>query len=86
MGEHRLVHDLIGLLADALYEQGRFDEAQQLLDEAGTRPWNTVYSTWLTEAKLLARRGQFAAARTLARPGRGAPAADVVSGCCGLMR
>ena len=65
MGEHRLVHDLIGLLADALYEQGRFDEAQQLLGEAGTRPWNTVYSTWLTEAKLLARRGQFTAARAL---------------------
>ena len=65
MGEHRLVHDLIGLLADALYEQGRFDEAQQLLGEAGTRPWNTVYSTWLTEAKLLARRGQFTAAREL---------------------
>jgi predicted ATPase/DNA-binding SARP family transcriptional activator len=65
MGEHRLVHDLIGLLADALYKQGRFDEAQQLLDEADTRPWNTVYSTWLTEAKLLARRGQFAAARAL---------------------
>ena len=65
MGEHRLVHDLIGLLADALYKQGRFDETQQLLDEAGTRPWNTVYSTWLTEAKLLARRGQFTAARTL---------------------
>ena len=83
MGEHRLVHDLIGLLADALYEQGRFDEAQQLLDEAGTRPWNTVYSTWLTEAKLLARRGQFTAARALARPGRGAPAADVVSDAAG---
>ena len=65
MGEHRLVHDLIGLLADALYKQGRFDEAQQLLDEAGTRPWNTVYSTRLTEAKLLARRGQFTAAREL---------------------
>jgi predicted ATPase/DNA-binding SARP family transcriptional activator len=66
MGEHRLVHDLIGVLADALYEQGRFEEAQQLLDQAGTRPWNTVYSTWLTEAKLLARHGQFTAARTLA--------------------
>ena len=65
MGEHRLVLDLIGLLADALYEQGRFDEAQQLIDEADTRPWNRVYSTWLTEAKLLARRGQFAAARAL---------------------
>jgi predicted ATPase/DNA-binding SARP family transcriptional activator len=65
MGEHRLVHDLIGLLADALYKQGRFDETQQLLDEADTRLWNTVYSTWLTEAKLLARRGQFTAARKL---------------------
>ena len=65
MGEHRLVHDLIGLLADALYKQGRFDETQQLLGEAGTRLWNTVYSTWLTEAKLLARRGQFTAARAL---------------------
>ena len=83
MGEHRLVHDLIGLLADALYKQGRFDEAQQLLDEAGTRPWNTVYSTWLTEAKLLARRGQFTAARAAPRPGRGAPVADVVSDAAG---
>jgi len=65
MGERRLVVDLIGLLAHALYEQGRFDEAQQLIDEADTGPRATVYSTWLTEAKLLARRGQFAAARKL---------------------
>ena len=65
MGERRLVVDLVGLRADALYEQGRFDEAQQLIDEADTGPWSTVFSTWLTEAKLLARRGQFAAARTL---------------------
>ncbi len=65
MGERRLVVDLVGLRADALYEQGRFDEAQQLIDEADTRPWSTVFSTWLTEAKLLARCGQFAAARTL---------------------
>ncbi len=65
MGERRLVVDLIGLLAHALYEQGRFDEAQQLIDEADTGPRATVYSTRLTEAKLLARRGQFAAARKL---------------------
>ena len=65
MGERRLVLDLVGLLAHALYEQGRFDEAQQLIDQADTGPWGTVYSTWLTEAKLLARRGQFAAARKL---------------------
>jgi predicted ATPase len=64
MGEHRLVLDLIGLLASALYEQGRFDEAQQLLDQANRAP-STVFSTWLIEAKLLARHGQFAAARQL---------------------
>ena len=28
MGERRLVLDLVGLLAHALYEQGRFDEAR----------------------------------------------------------
>ena len=86
MGEHRLVHDLIGLLADALYEQGRFDEAQQLLDEADTRPWATVYST-------VAHRGEAArpprpvrCGTHASRPGRGAPVADVGSDSCGLMR
>ncbi|MFY9931711.1 MAG: hypothetical protein WAK82_27280 [Streptosporangiaceae bacterium] len=64
MGERRLVVPLVGLLADALYQQGRFDEAQQLIDEANWAP-DPVFSTRLTEAKLLARRGQFAAARTL---------------------
>ena len=29
-----MVVDLAVLLADALYAQGRFDEAQQLIDEA----------------------------------------------------
>ena len=58
--------DLAVLLANALYDQGRFDEAQQLIDEASADPSpDKIGATWLTEAKLLARRGQFAAARQL---------------------
>jgi len=67
MGVRRLVVDLVGLLADALYRQGRFDEARQLIDESSAESSSaaSVFSTRLTEAKLLARRGQFAAARHL---------------------
>ena len=67
MGERGVyVVDLAGLLADALYAQGRFDEAQQLIDQADAEPSPTsVSSMWLTKAKLLARRGQFATARQL---------------------
>jgi predicted ATPase/DNA-binding SARP family transcriptional activator len=54
------------LLADALYEQGRFDEAQQLIDQVNAEPPSARRgSAWLIEAKLLAHRGQFAAARQL---------------------
>jgi predicted ATPase/DNA-binding SARP family transcriptional activator len=67
MGERGgYVVDLAVLLADALYEQGRFDEAQQLIEQANAEPSPaTVSSTRLTQAKLLARSGQFAAARQL---------------------
>jgi hypothetical protein len=34
MGERRYLVDVITLLADALYAQDRFDEAQQMTDEA----------------------------------------------------
>jgi predicted ATPase/DNA-binding SARP family transcriptional activator len=65
-GHGAYVVDLAVLRADALYEQGRFDEAQQLIDRAKAEPSAaTVSITQLTEAKLLARRGQFAAARQL---------------------
>jgi tetratricopeptide (TPR) repeat protein len=69
-GQH-YAKDLSALLAEALYEQGRFDEARQLIDEASAEPSPaTVFSTGLIEAKLLARRGQFAAARELVgKPG-----------------
>ena len=74
MGERGgYVVDLADLLAEALYAQGRFDEAQQMIDEARAGPSAfTISSTSLTvtEAKLLARRGHFSAARQLSRPGR----------------
>jgi predicted ATPase/DNA-binding SARP family transcriptional activator len=54
------------LLANALYEQGRLDEARQLIDQVNAEPPSPRRgSAWLIEAKLLARRGQFAAARQL---------------------
>jgi predicted ATPase len=58
------VVSLACLLADALYDQGRFDDAQQMLDQAraASHP-DMLDATWLTQAKLLARRGQFTAAR-----------------------
>ncbi len=63
-----LAADLAVLLADALYAQGRFDEARQMIDEACAVPSpDTIGAPWLTEAKLLARRGQFAVARRLVR-------------------
>jgi tetratricopeptide (TPR) repeat protein len=62
---HYLV-SMAALLTEALYEQGRFDEAQQLIDQANAEPWAASQgATRLTQAKLLARRGQFVAARQL---------------------
>ena len=66
------------LLADALYEQGRFDEAAQMIGEPldGASPTFAARAA-LIKAKLLARSGQFAKARRLADEGtRLAPAAS----------
>jgi tetratricopeptide (TPR) repeat protein len=58
--------DVACLLADALYDLGRFDEAQQMIDEAqADAPPDKEGATRLTQAKLLARRGHFTAARQL---------------------
>jgi tetratricopeptide (TPR) repeat protein len=67
MAEHgAYTLSLAGLLAEALYEQGRFDEAQQPIDQANAGlSAATASITRLTEAKLFARRGQFTAARQL---------------------
>src|SRR6202000_2432682 len=61
--------DLAGLLAEALYAQGRFDEAQKVLDEAyAERSPGATNSAGLIQAKLLARRGEFSAARQAIPP------------------
>jgi predicted ATPase/DNA-binding XRE family transcriptional regulator len=70
MGERGFRSVLAYQLAEALYAQGRFDEAQQMTEEAESAAlpddlspragWQTV------RAKLLARRGQFPEARRLA--------------------
>jgi MalT-like TPR region len=58
-----------GSLAEALYAQGRFDEAYQMTEEAqaAAPPGDIDAQTrWrAARAKVLARRGQFPAARTL---------------------
>ena len=57
-------------LAEAVYVQGRLDEAQRLTEEARALAAGDdidAQARWrATRAKLLARRGQFAAARRLA--------------------
>ena len=66
MGDRGYLGDIAATIAETLYAQGRFDEAQQMLDEAQAASTPGHDQTGLTQAKLLARRGQFAAARQLA--------------------
>jgi len=71
MGEHSHFCSVSTMLAKATYEQGRYDEAEELSREAerSSRP-NDVHShiVWRgTRAKILARRGDFEAAEKLAR-------------------
>ena len=68
MSERRYLVAVTTGLAGALYAQGRFDEAQQLADEAQAAdvPDADAWSGALNlRAMLLARRGQFPAARRL---------------------
>jgi tetratricopeptide (TPR) repeat protein len=68
MGERRYLADVTIGLAEALYAQGRFDQAQQMTGEAQAAdvPDADVWSRTLSlRAMLLARRGQFPAARRL---------------------
>jgi class 3 adenylate cyclase/tetratricopeptide (TPR) repeat protein len=70
MGERGYLSTVAGWLAEALYAQGRLDEAQQVTEEAkeATVPGDIdAQARWRTiRAKLLARRGQFPAAQRLA--------------------
>src|SRR5262245_56318046 len=70
MGERGYFSTAASWLAEALYAQGRLDEAQQVTEEAkeATMPSDIdAQARWRTiRAKLLARRGQFPAAQRLA--------------------
>jgi len=71
LGEQSHFCSISTMLAKATYEQGRYDEADELSREAerSSRP-NDVHShiVWRgTRAKVLARRGDFEAAEKLAR-------------------
>jgi predicted ATPase/DNA-binding SARP family transcriptional activator len=69
MGEQGFLSQTASLLAEALYAQDRFDEAQKMTEdaEAGALPNDLqTRARWQsTRARLLARRGQFPAARAL---------------------
>jgi tetratricopeptide (TPR) repeat protein len=69
MGERGYLSTVAGRLAEALCAQGRLDEAQQMTEEAqaATSPGDIdAQARWRTaRARILARRGQFPAARVL---------------------
>jgi tetratricopeptide (TPR) repeat protein len=75
MGERGYLSTVAGTLAQAVYMQGRLDEAQQLTEEAqaAAAPEDLdAQVRWrATRAKLLARRGQLPAARQLADEAEG---------------
>jgi len=70
MGERGFLSGILGMLAEAVYAQGRFGEAQRLTEEvqavAGADDIAAQTQWRATSAKLLARRGQFPAATQLA--------------------
>ena len=70
MGERPYRSGAVVRLAEAVYAQGRLEEAQQLAEEAkalaAADDVDTRVRCCAIEAKLLARRGQFGAARRLA--------------------
>ena len=69
MGERGYLSTAAGSLAEALYAQGRLDEAQQMTEEAQAAAAPTdidAQARWrAARAKILARRGQFPAGRAL---------------------
>jgi tetratricopeptide (TPR) repeat protein len=71
IGEKSHLCSIATVLAQAVYAQGRYDEADELAEEAQhTARANDVHShiVWRgTRAKVLARRGEFASAEALAR-------------------
>ena len=74
-------------LAEAVYAQGRYDEAQRLTEDSEALAEHDdldAQARWrATRAKVLARRGQFTAARQLAAQGTGARCAHLLGGAPG---
>jgi Flp pilus assembly protein TadD len=69
LGERGYLSSAVCKLADAVYAQGRQEEAERLTQEAqlATADDTDAQIRWRTiKAKLLARRGQFQAAQRLA--------------------
>jgi ATP/maltotriose-dependent transcriptional regulator MalT len=70
MDERNYISTVAGLLASAVYEQGRFDEADELARTAAELgapdDVSTQYIWRCVRAKVLARRGHFAEAEALA--------------------
>jgi len=70
IGERGYRANIVTLLAEAAYAQGRFDEALRLTEEAealaGPGDFDAQGRWRATRAKVLARRGQFRAAARLA--------------------
>jgi tetratricopeptide (TPR) repeat protein len=69
MGERGYLSTIAGYLSETLYAQGRLDEARQMTEEAqaAATPGDIdAQARWRSaRAKVLARRGQFPAARAL---------------------
>jgi len=69
MGERRYFAFIAAMLAEALYAQGRYDEAQRMTDDAlaADVPDAGIWATSIMSlrAKMLARSGQLDAARKL---------------------
>ncbi len=87
MGDHGVLYTALGgHVAAALYEQGRFDEAQRYIDENRGVQTPLTPNLGLVEAKLLARRGQLGEARQLlARLGAAHPAQPPAAARAGLL-
>jgi tetratricopeptide (TPR) repeat protein len=66
MGDRYYLGGITVMLAEAWYEQGRFTEAAQMTEEPSGETSPFYPRAVFVKAKLLARRGQFAAARRLA--------------------
>jgi class 3 adenylate cyclase/tetratricopeptide (TPR) repeat protein len=73
LGDRSYSSTLLAQLAEALYEQGQLDAAEDVLDQAESlsAPDDAINLAWfpILRAKVLARRGRLAEAEALAREG-----------------